>query len=101
MDHDSRRICSASATNITSEWGHFHPPMNSGFFKSFESGCLSVGEPRLRAALGKNPAASASLHQKELNRPVAQAIADGCNLLRSAQAAKPGQRDELRNRPWF
>jgi len=84
------------AANVGGEAGHFDAAMNSGFFESLESGGLSMGEPRLGAALGEGPASAAtSLDKQKFDPSAASAVADSGDLLASPQAAKMREADKF------
>ena len=63
--------------------------MNPRFLEGFNRRCLSMGESRLRAALGEYPtSAAAGLNQQELDGAPAESIANRGDLFAFARFAK-------------
>jgi len=69
---------------IAGERHFFDPPMNAGFFKGLKSRGLSLRQARLDATFGEDPAPAASLNEQEFRAKAADAVANSCHLLASA-----------------
>src|SRR5580704_3654730 len=82
--------------HVAGEGGFFDASMNAGFLEGFERGSLCVGQPGFDAALGKRPAATAGAHQQKFDAMLAEPVADGGDLLRSAQLAQVFEANEGR-----
>ncbi len=83
-------IVIASETAITCEGLFLDAPVNSSFFKRFQSRGLGVGRPGFSAAFGKRPSsATASTNEKEFNFPARDSIANCRDLLTGTEFAKP------------
>ena len=84
------------AASIAGEGSFLHAAMNPGFFERLEGGSLGVGQPRFSVALGESPASTAaSPYEQEFNLGTMNAVADGSDLMASAQSAKMGETNEF------
>ncbi len=74
---------------LAGECSFFDPPMHSGLLERLQRRGLSMGQPRLGAALGKRPApAAAGSNQQELDASPRTPVANRSHLFALAQFAK-------------
>ena len=76
------------AADVTDERRLLDSAVDPSLFERLQSRCLSVGQPRLRAAFGKDPASAASLHQEKFYCPTAYPVTDRRDLLASPQLSQ-------------